>query len=288
MLVIKVPATTSNFAVGFDALGMALDIYNTFGFEINNSFLLEGFDKNYEEDNLVLKSYLAFCKENGLTDNNISKVKIKLLNQDIPIARGLGSSATCIIAGIIAANKLNNLNKTLYDCACFASQLEGHPDNAFNAVYGGLNVIVKDDKYYWQKLEVDESIKFALLVPNTLGKTEELREGLPKEVSLNDAVYHLSRMGLLPNAFKDGDFELLKVVLKDRIHEDYRGLFIPRYLEVKKHALDNDQIMTISGSGPSLLIIAKDSDFSSYEAFNDTFRLLTVKPSQGLILEEKR
>ena len=210
MLKIKLPATTANLAVGFDSLGMALNIYNEFHFVESSEFALTNFEVN--EDNLVLSSYLAFTKEYS---TNIQPVEIIMSYSDIPSSRGLGSSATCILAGVLASNHFNTLNKSYYECVKFAANLEGHPDNIFACAYGGLVTVFKDEgEYYFSALEVSKDLKFKALIPNKLGNTKTLRNVLPNEIKLEDAVYNISRSLALPLAMKNGDFPLLKEFLK--------------------------------------------------------------------------
>lgn len=284
---IKVAATTSNFAVGFDTIGMALNLYNVYEFKEEDSFSLSGFDDLYTDNNLVLETYKNFCLDNGLTSKQMKKVKVTLISQDIPIERGLGSSAACIVAGAIAANLLNELHYTLSEVAAYASKIEGHPDNVFSAAFGGLNTTFKqENQYINEELKVSSKLNFALLVPNTKGNTEELRGVLPKKVNLDDAVFHLSRTIQLPNALAKGNFTKLKYLIKDRLHEAYRKNSIPKYNIVKLLANKLGVISFVSGSGPSMFLISDQSDFSEFNGLSDTFKLIPVKVGKGVEINE--
>ena len=164
MLEVKVPATSANLGVGFDALGIAFDIYNILHFQESVEYQLIGFpDEFNNKNNMALKSYIAFSKEHGITP---TPVTITLAQQDIPIARGLGSSASMIIAGVIAANELNLLHKTKEECAAFAATLEGHPDNVYAAFFGSLTSSFKhEDEYFYNTFPVSDKLVFNLLIP---------------------------------------------------------------------------------------------------------------------------
>lgn len=286
MLTIKVPATTSNLGVGFDTLGMALNIYNVFGFTETKEYKVVGFDAENTKNNLVLQSYISFCLDNGLPEEDIQKVAIEVIENSIPIARGLGSSATCIIAGVIAANEINHLDKSITECATYASKKEGHPDNAFSTIKGGFNATFNHEgKYVNQVLKVSKNLYFTLLVPNNTGKTEELRSILPKNVALTEAVYNLSRIVQLPMALEQGDFESLQLILTDKLHEQYRSTFIPQYDEVKKISIENNIICLISGSGPTLFLVSESPIEDIFNGVLDTFVKIDVSIANGTTWE---
>ena len=112
MINIKLAASSANIGIGFDSIALALDLYNEFGFETSTKFKLIGFDESFDnEDNLIVKSYHAFASE-FLNKDKIIPVSVTLIDNQIPISRGLGSSSTCILAGVIAANEIHNLNKS--------------------------------------------------------------------------------------------------------------------------------------------------------------------------------
>lgn len=286
MLKIKIPATTSNLSVGFDTLGLALDLYNEFHFEASNEFVLEGFEQTHMNNNLVLQAYLAFCKDFGMSATKLKRVKITLASQEIPIAKGLGSSASCIIAGVIAANHFNHADLSLLECANYASKLEQHPDNVYSATFGGLNATyLSEGEYINESFEVSNKLSFAVLIPDKVGRTEELREILPNTVPLKDAVFHLSRMIHLPKAFASGDFFALRTLLQDRIHEMVRSRIIPQYEFVKTLAMKNQFICSISGSGPSLFLISTKKNYDVFKKIESSFLVVPVHVSKGMTIE---
>ena len=266
MIKIKVPATSANLGPGFDTLGLALSLYNTFYFEENNDYVLEGFKEEYNNsNNLCLKSYKEVFKR-----LNKEAVKVKItLEQDIPNCGGLGSSATVIIAGVLGANAMlgNVLSKEeLINIAC---DIEGHPDNIVPAFLGSLTSSVKleDGKCIYFKYDVSEKLYFNILVPGFSLSTETMRKCLPTSVSMSDAIYNLSRAINVPYAFKEGDIKVLNLLLKDKLHQDYRIKYIENADEVFKWAKENNCIPLISGSGASLLIISDKHIEQSFEGF---------------------
>ena len=283
---VTTPATSANLAVGFDSLALALSLYNTFTFEPSNETILIGFDPEYsDESNLVYQAYLGLQRRYTNQSKPIP-VTITLRKQDIPESRGLGSSASCIVAGVLASNHIHNLHLSPSECANFAAEMEGHPDNVFACVFGSLTAVFQDNnKYFHRTFDVLDFLHFTLLIPDKAGSTKELRSALPEQVSRADAVYQLSRMIHVPEAFLNADFDRLKLLLKDRIHEPYRYPFIPdvqRVLDVKQNL---DGIMLISGSGPSLLILSNHDIKDQLSPLFDTFDIVAVKRSVGTTLE---
>lgn len=286
MLLIKTPATSGNVAVGFDTLSLALNIYNVFSFDESNSWDLSGFPEDLAgEDNLVLASYLAFSSK-YITKQKVKKLKITLVKNDIPVSRGMGSSATCILAGVIAANHFNKLDKSFNECVEFSAQLEGHSDNVFACAYGGLTASVfLDDSSYYETFKVNSYYKFYLLIPDTKGSTKELRTVLPKKVSLDDAVYNLSRITFVPRLFEEINFPVLKQVLTDKLHQQYRYPFIPLYSDIQSLSERDDLIVCISGSGPSVLVISTKNIEKDLLNFKSVYKVKEVSVSEGLAQE---
>ena len=279
---VKTPATSANLGVGFDTLGLALSLYNEFQFETSDEDAFIGFKDQYlnKKYNLVHKAYVAFYEKYG--DGPYQPVKMTFMKQDIPISRGLGSSASLILAGVFASNRLHHTHLSFDACVSFAATFEGHPDNVYACAYGGLVSVIKQyDMHIHHHLEVSNRLHFHLLIPTQKGYTKKLREALPKHVSLKDAVHNSSRMSVLPVAMKQGDIHLLKVVLDDRLHEPYRIPLLPNQNIIKR--LKEKYLMLISGSGPTLLIITDGQKLSldEQDLEGHTYKLVSI--SQGLI-----
>ncbi len=275
MLEIKVCATSANVCVGFDVLGMALDLTNNFWFEKKTEFEYHGFEEKYKnKDNLVQKSYEYVFKK---SKKEIIPVLIKM-ETNIPVERGLGSSSSLIVAGVFAANyylgNLYNKNELLTIC----SEIEGHPDNVAPAIYGGLVASYKiNDNYNSIVYPVSDDLKFILVSPPFPLQTSEARRVLPKSYETSDVVNNLSRIVNIPYAFKIGDLDLIKELFIDKIHEPYRMGLIPKANEIKELAEYYNNAFSISGSGSTLMIICKDLNIvPQLKQFGYEVRVLNV------------
>lgn len=286
MIRIKTPATSANLSVGFDTVGIAFNLYNIFSFKEASENRLIGFPKLFsDENNLVLSSYMKFALK-YLDKKNICLVEITLEENMIPESRGLGSSASCILAGVFASNHLNNLNRSFKECVAFACELEGHSDNVYACAYGYLTASLKHDRGYINATyPVNEKLSFNLMIPKVTGSTKQLRDILPKRVDFSDAVYNLSRIVFLPEAFLKGNLEKLKIILSDKLHETYRYPYIPKYEEVKALGKRTDLVVCLSGSGPSVLLITTKQDLKIPDSLIEVYDLKKVELSKGLKIE---
>ena len=188
MIKIKIPATSANLGAGFDALGLALSYYNYVNMEEADGCHIKSLDDTEvptDETNLIYhtaKTVYEICGKDfkGLT--------IEQTNH-IPMARGLGSSSACIIAGLVGANHLMGNPLSLDEMVNLSAQIEGHPDNTAPALLGGIVTAVLDGKcVHWVKQEVFTTLKFIAVIPDFELKTEKARACLPKEVAHSDAV----------------------------------------------------------------------------------------------------
>ncbi|MBU1020308.1 MAG: homoserine kinase [Firmicutes bacterium] len=287
MIKITLPATTANFGIGFDTLGMSLDLYNVFTFKQSDAHRTIGFDENIKShENLVLSSYILFA-EAYQKKSEILFVEIEQLESQIPVSRGLGSSAACILAGVFGANIMNELGKTYEECVDFAAKIEGHPDNVFACAYGGfISAYLENENYYYDQYPISKSIQFQLLIPLVTGNTSLLRKVLPTSLSYQDTVHNLSRIISLPNALQDGDFLKLKRILKDQLHEPYRFPFIPQSSLIQELNQQPNLIALISGSGPTVLLLHLDSEVPFIvQDILDTFELVEIKIGNKLETE---
>lgn len=261
MVKVRVPATSANVGCGFDSLGVALTLYTTFGFELLEEGLeFEGFEERFSnENNLVYQTLLTTLEKLGKT---ISGVKISIQN-DVPICRGLGSSSTCVVAGIYGAYLLTNTPIDKQEIFTIANEIEGHPDNVSPAIFGKLSssCTTEDKEAVTVTYDVDDRFNFLALIPNFETSTEEARKVMPKEILLKDAIYSLSRLGSVIKAFETYDLELLKKVMGDKIHEPYRKEIIHEYNEVQEicEKIDSSAFF-ISGSGSTLMNIIEDKN----------------------------
>ena len=286
MVRIKTPASTSNLGVGFDTLGLAFNIYNTFDIEESDSFSLEGIDDAYNnEDNLFLKAYRIGSGYFGTQ----KPIKVSF-NCEVPISRGLGSSSTFIVGGLAAASYMNT--KTINKEAIFqlAARMEGHPDNVAPCIFGGLTASTKiDNKFITKPLDLSRDWKFTCFIPDYEVSTEEARRALPDTYPKEVAVGNTSKAILLVNALASGDLELLKSVAKDEIHEPYRKPLIKEFNEVENILNEsNNGVFLISGSGSTCLFIHMDElkDISKIKDLQSNWQIKEVNPAlNGVVIE---
>jgi len=264
MIKIRVPATTANLGPGFDCLGLALKLYLNLEIEqIEEGLIIEyqgeGADKfSSKKDTLIRKSAELVLKKTG-QDKSKKGLKIKVFNQ-IPITRGLGSSASAIIGGIVGAAKLYNINLTNQEMLELALPLEGHMDNIVPALIGGLTLAYKtgQEEIKWARIKTPRDLRVVVAIPDFTLSTEKMRKALPQKVALPEAVFNLSRSALLVNALQNSDWDVLAEAMEDRLHQPYRAPFIPGiediFLKIKKTGLAG---VALSGSGPSVVSLTK-------------------------------
>ena len=255
---VRVPATTANLGVGFDTLGCALQLYNTLSFTLSDRLSFTGCDEEYQTpDNLAYQGFAAVYAHMGLPTPGVH-IDIAA---DIPVCRGLGSSAAMIAAGAMAANKLGGLDLDAAALLAIVTPIEGHPDNLAPALFGGLTAsMMVDGRVYTVPYPVHPELRFVLLSPDFPLSTHAARSVLPQAVPFQDAVGQLSCLALLPKALELGDESLIVHCLNDRLHQPYRFPLIDESesLRALAHDLGCDAFC-ISGAGPTLLCITKDS-----------------------------
>lgn len=257
-----VPATTANLGPGFDISGCALSLYNEFDFDFTQHSI-RFTDDDYEfEESLTLESFFKVLKlyqidkPKGVHLHTISR---------IPVARGLGSSSTCIVAGVLAANKYANLNLSSQKMCQLASDIEGHPDNVVSAILGSFNMTLYQDHFFNIQVDVHPDIEFIALVPKYAVKTQVARDILPQSYSLSDIQINLSAIPFVKMAFESKDKNLLRMVTQDRIHEPYRKHLIKEYNKVYDLIEDLDPLaFCISGAGPTMLLALESSNVPYY------------------------
>ena len=262
MITVKVPTTSANLGPGFDCLGLALGLYNYISFEESGEGIsISGCNEKFcNEENLAYKAYITTLtyKKAGIP----AGLKINI-RSEIPVSRGLGSSASLIVAGIAAADNIHNFGLSNEEKLLIANELEGHPDNAAPAIYGGLTAAtVRDGQPIVVKYDVCKDIKFATLIPDFETSTEMARKLLPEDIKRTDAVYTVGCLGLLLKALETGDEKALAAALDDRLHQPYRKQLIPGFDDIKALAIEKGaQGLLISGSGSTLLAVGCSDDF---------------------------
>lgn len=262
-VVVKVPATTANLGPGFDTVGCAVELYATYTFTKNENGSVRVKDtlERYQNDkNLAIIAFKQALKYMGVPFCGVDLV----VNSDIPISRGLGSSAATIVGGVLAANAFCNNKMTMEECLQIATELEGHPDNIAPALYGGLTASFMDGKVpHCAKYQISDRWHFTALVPDFKLSTPRARSALPRAVSIRDAVYNISRTAVTLKALEMGDDALLRISLNDRLHQPYRKVLIPEYSKVESIAKGlNASAVYLSGAGPTILCISTSAKFS--------------------------
>ncbi len=256
MLKITVPASSANLGAGFDALGLALTLYNRVWMEEADGCRIETTDGAavpLDESNMIYHTARLLYARCGRPFRGLHILQ----ENNIPMTRGLGSSSACLVAGLLGANTLLGSPLSREDICDLATELEGHPDNVAPALLGGLVTSVMDGgRVHTVSVPGAERIRFALFIPDFELKTEVARAALPDRVSREDAVYNLSRAALMTAALFSGRLDNLRVAVQDRLHQPYRFPMIPGAEPIFYTAYELGAYgVAVSGAGPSLLAI---------------------------------
>lgn len=260
MIRIRVPATTANIGPGFDSLGMALNLYNEFIFEETAEGLeiIGALDYEEDEDNLVYRSMVKTFATIGYKPKGM-KITIET---NIPVSRGLGSSSTCILGGILGANEMAGSPLSKDQVFTLATEIEGHPDNIAPALFGGfISSLMQDDHIYYNRIQMAQGLKFVAMIPDFTLSTKKARQVLPQSVSHKIAVENISRVSLLISALVNGRFDLLKPALKDSMHQPYRGKLVKGFDEVLDQSYEFGALGAyLSGAGPTIMAMIGEED----------------------------
>jgi homoserine kinase len=257
---IQVPATTANIGPGFDCLGAALNLYNRFSFTPQmDALTITASGVNADRvglnaDNMV---YTSFAKLFTHLGKPVPGVKIDL-HMEVPLARGLGSSATAIVGGLMGANALAGNPLSLQELADLATEIEGHPDNVVPALCGGCRLSATGVDRAWEVSELawHESVIPVVAIPAFELSTHDARQVLPETYSRSDVVFNMAHVGLLMQGLATGNADWLKAGLQDRIHQPFRKALIAQYDQVQAAAIAaGAHGLVISGAGPTLLAL---------------------------------
>lgn len=254
MIRIDIPATSANLGSGFDSLGIALTMCNRVWMEEADELKITTTDKikvPTDETNLIYWAARHLYQICGKTLPGLHIIQ----ENNIPMARGLGSSSACIVAGILGANRMLGSPMSQSDLINLAAQIEGHPDNTSPAISGGLVASAMEGKrVYSVSVPVSSKISFAVMIPPFELKTEKARGVLPTEYSREDTVFNLSRSALMTASLFSGDLQNLRVAVQDRIHQPYRSGLIENYDQVFRMSYELGSLGTyVSGAGPTII-----------------------------------
>jgi len=297
---VKVPATIANLGCGFDCLGLAIPIYNIITLE---ETVLPGsgveitiISENDEEivniptdkNNICYKAIELLYGYIGQVPSEM-KITIKAA---IPVARGLGSSSSVIVGGLIAANELLGNPADESVLLSIATELEGHPDNITPAIVGGLTLssLEDDGSVIYRKLEWPNDWKITVCIPDYELATDISRSVLPNEVCMKDAVFNLTRSAMFIEAVHACDTSLMKLALKDRLHQPYRTKLVPGMNSVMENLKHTEGIIgtVLCGAGPSIAVFSNSSALDNIrEIVTNTWNEINVSTKiQTLPLEE--
>ena len=254
---IRVPATTANLGPGFDAFGCALNLYTDVTFEETDAGLeITGCDEEYTgPDNMA---YTSYCAVLASLSEEIRGVKIHIESQ-IPICRGLGSSAALLVAGAMGANVLRGNKLSTQGLLNITNAMEGHPDNLAPAFYGGLTASMVDNGLpVTVNFPLHPDWEFLALIPDFDLPTPLARSVLPKEINRADAIYNIAHGAMVLKALELGDEKLLRNAMQDRIHQNYRRSLITDYDQIEALVRTTGAAFCLSGAGPTLLCITLD------------------------------
>jgi homoserine kinase len=238
---VRVPASSANLGPGFDVLAAALSLQLEVEVQETGAFaVLTDLDVPRDRTNLVVRAFERLHPADAFEFR---------ISSEIPLTGGFGSSAAAIVAGLLAADHLFELDADLH---ALGAELEGHPDNVAAALEGGF-VICNGTRVH--RFEPPMGLEAVLVVPEQPVSTEAARAALPESVPLADAVYNVSHAATLILGLASGDLELIAAGLHDRLHQPYRAQLYPRSAELLARAPRLGALgATISGAGPSVLV----------------------------------
>ena len=261
---VQVPSSTTNLGPGFDALGVALNLYNRV--ELDElpwglSIHIEGEGVDVipcDETNISVEAVKRVYKKAGRT---LPGLWMKQRNH-IPLARGLGSSSAALVGGLFGANLLLGNPLSMDELVQLGVEMEGHPDNVVPALVGGfcISAITEDDNTFYTRAPVVDRYRWVIVVPDFEVSTKEARKKLPKHISLADGIYNVQRVGMLMAAFAYGQNEKFRESMQDKFHQPYRKELMGPLDEVFTSAYEAGAMgACISGAGPCVLAICDEN-----------------------------
>jgi len=255
--ILRVPGSSANLGPGFDALGVALQIYLECRFSLSNRLTIRAKGRDAElistrEDNLIWQTALAVAARARMT---LPAVNLDIIN-DIPIGKGLGSSAAALTAGVVIAEKLLDLRWKPARILDEAARLEGHPDNVSACVLGSIvaSAVEPGGMTRAVRIEMPENFSLAVVIPNYALPTKESRAVLPECYSRADATFNVQRAALLMAAFATADMSVFPTALDDRMHQQVRSQLVPGLAEILRLRAPGLLGCTLSGAGPGVLV----------------------------------
>lgn len=294
---IRVPATSANIGPGFDTIGLALDLHNVFHFDVVET----GQTPPLRPRTLVLgEDSLAHLALNRLYEK-LGTPRPKLFVQteaNIPFSRGLGSSSTAVVGGLMGGNTLLGEPLSREEILEIALEIEGHPDNVAPALFGGFQIAVRepDGRITRVSVPAPEGLKAVVCIPELILPTDQARAALPASWTRAETVANLGRVAVLMTALLSRRWELLRVGMDDRLHQPYREKLIPGFRAALDAALAAGAYgAALSGSGSALLALTESHEEQIGEAMAGAIRSagtlaqwmpLTLDPKGALVLRD--
>ena len=246
---VRVPASSANLGPGYDTMAAALSLQLELEVSEADEFSVDtgGLDVPDDRDNLVVRAFETLHSADGLSFR---------IGSEIPLARGLGSSAAAIVAGLAAADHLYELALSPAEMLERAAELEGHPDNVAAAIHGGFVICGEDEGVpVAARFDPPEGLEAVAVIPGEEVSTEAAREAMPDQVPLADAIANVGAASLLVLGLQQADLNLVARGLRDRLHQPARRELYPRSMELVEEASELGALgATISGAGPTVLI----------------------------------
>lgn len=279
---VKIPASTANLGPGFDTLGMALSLYAWIEMKEAEQTVfhlygdeMQGIPRN--KSNLLYQVAQQVFERAGV---QVPELEISMYS-DIPLTRGLGSSATAIVGALAAANALIGSPLSKAELFDMATGIEDHPDNVGASLYGGIITAIWDGVHAeCIRFDPPEDLEVLVVVPDFELQTSEARKVLPDHISRKDAVYNVSRASFLVGALAGGRLDLIGKAMSDRLHQPYRAPLIPGMTRILEEAGNHGALgVALSGAGPTLLALVdrQQSRKNELEAF-----LLNTMRAEGI------
>ncbi len=246
---VRVPASSANLGPGYDVMAVALDVHLELEVVETGTFAVEceGMEVPTDRSNLVVRAFETLHSAEGITFRT---------GGEIPLARGMGSSAAAIVAGLVAADHMFELGLDRQELLERATALEGHPDNVAAAICGGFVVCTGEgEDLIATRVESPEGLEGILVIPDIEVSTSKAREAIPDEIPIADAIANTASAAHLALGLSRADFDLIALGLADRLHQDRRAHLFPQSMEIVRSAREMGAIgATVSGAGPTVLV----------------------------------
>jgi homoserine kinase len=279
---VRVPATTANLGAGFDCIGAALSLYNEFIFAPHErlQIIAHGTEADRVDVNSTNLAYKAFQQVFTRLQRATPEIKLDI-HLDVPLARGLGSSATAIVGGLLGGNAMAGFPLSPAEIMAMSIEMEGHPDNVVPALIGGCRLAASAGEK-WEICDVPwhSNVVPVVAIPNFELSTAEARQVLPATYSRADAVFNISHLAMLLRGLETGNGQWIQTGLADRIHQPYRQQLIQGYADIEKAAIAAGAYgLVISGAGPTLLALVDEIRATSVvTAMSAAWQAIGIEP----------